>query len=257
VIISQVAEIVARYKKLTILLLVIAILVLWNAVSGGDDEDNSQTTTPGLTPTASATAAKASPTAKASKTSAKPKPRPTPTKISSKPTVMVGEVIDGDTVAVSGGKRVRLIGIDAPETGECGGADATKIMQSLVLDKRVVLVKGAATDQDRYGRLLRYVDVKGTGMDAGLELLMRGLAIPRYDSMDGYGEHPREERYYRQAEPPIPCRAEEEQPAPADEDEPWNRPGPPDLDCSDIGHPVQVDPPDYHRLDRDGDWGGL
>jgi hypothetical protein len=45
------------------------------------------------------------------------------------------------------------------------------------------------------------------------------------------------------------------QPAPP-ADEPWNRPGPPDLDCADIGHRVEIDGPDYHRLDRDGDGTG-
>jgi hypothetical protein len=112
--------------------------------------------------------------------------------------------------------------------------------------------KGAATDKDQYGRLLRYVDVKGT--DAGLALLKRRMAVPRYDSTDGYGEHPREERYYRLAEAPATCAPKAQpklrsQPA----DEPWNRPGPPDLDCADIGHRVEIDGPDYHRLDRDGD----
>jgi micrococcal nuclease len=46
-----------------------------------------------------------------------------------------------------------------------------------------------------------------------------------------------------------------EEPAPAQQpeaDEPWNRPGP-DLDCKDIGHRVVIYPPDYHRLDADGD----
>jgi Staphylococcal nuclease homologue len=98
-----------------------------------------------------------------------------------------GGGIDGDTVDLDTGGRVRLIGIDAPEGDECGGSAATKAMRGLALNKRVVLVKGAATDKDRYGRLLRYVDVKGT--DAGLALLKRGLAVPRYDSTDGYGEH--------------------------------------------------------------------
>ena len=167
---------------------------------------------------------------------------------------MIG-VSDGDTITVSGGKRVRLIGIDAPESDECGASAATKAMRGLVLNKRVVLVKGAATDKDKYGRLLRYVDVKGT--DAGLALLKRGLAVPRYDSTDGYGEHPREDRYYRLAESPYTCAAPKPKPKPLAQprrapDEPWNRPGP-DLDCKDIGHRVEIDGPDYHRLDRDGD----
>jgi hypothetical protein len=38
-------------------------------------------------------------------------------------------------------------------------------------------------------------------------------------------------------------------------EDPWNQPGP-DLNCSDIGHPVEITGPDYHDLDRDGDgWG--
>ncbi|WP_062530358.1 HNH endonuclease family protein [Demequina rhizosphaerae] len=41
----------------------------------------------------------------------------------------------------------------------------------------------------------------------------------------------------------------------AQADAAWNKPGP-DLDCSDIRKKVRVYPPDYHRLDADGDgWG--
>jgi micrococcal nuclease len=63
----------------------------------------------------------------------------------------------------------------------------------MVLDQRVELVPGAADDADRYGRLLRFVDVGG--IDAGLRLIEDGWAVARYDSRDGYGAHPREERY--------------------------------------------------------------
>jgi endonuclease YncB( thermonuclease family) len=78
---------------------------------------------------------------------------------------------------------VRVIGIDTPETGQCGYAAASAAMSGLVLNKAVSLVPGARTDRDAYGRLLRYVDVNGT--DAGLTLLRRGLAVARYDSRDG------------------------------------------------------------------------
>jgi len=167
-----------------------------------------------------------------------------------KPTVTVTSVLDGDTIAVTGGRRVRLIGIDAPERDECEGPVATKKLRDLVLGERVVLVKGARTDKDRYGRLLRYVDVKGK--DAGLALLKRGLATPRYDSTDGYGKHPREDRYHRLAQSPYKCSKPKSSVQSA---EPWNSPGP-DLDCADIGHPVDIDGPDYHRLDADGDGTG-
>ena len=46
---------------------------------------------------------------------------------------------------------------------------------------------------DRYGRLLRYVDVNG--VDAGLRQIKQGQAVARYDSRDGYGTHARETAY--------------------------------------------------------------
>jgi endonuclease YncB( thermonuclease family) len=48
-------------------------------------------------------------------------------------------------------------------------------------------------DKDSYGRLLRYV--RAGGRDTGLVLIRRGLAKARYDSLDGYDWHPRQERY--------------------------------------------------------------
>lgn len=109
----------------------------------------------------------------------------------------VVNVVDGDTLDVRspGGaeERVRVIGIDAPERGECGYGEASVAVADLVFGRDVDLVPGARGDRDRYGRLLRYVDVDG--VDAGLELLHQGLAIARYDSRDGYGAHPREAAY--------------------------------------------------------------
>jgi endonuclease YncB( thermonuclease family) len=105
----------------------------------------------------------------------------------------VSNVVDGDTVDVQGVGRIRVIGIDTPERGACGYDSATLAMAALVLGESVTLVPGAAEDVDRYGRLLRYVDVGST--DAGLSLIADGWAIARYDSRDGYGAHPRESSY--------------------------------------------------------------
>jgi endonuclease YncB( thermonuclease family) len=109
----------------------------------------------------------------------------------------VTAIIDGDTVDVLGSdgttERVRLIGMDAPEFGECGFDPAAELMALLVLDREVALVRGTQNDRDRFGRLLRYVDADG--VDAGLELVRVGLAIARYDSRDGYGRHDREDAY--------------------------------------------------------------
>jgi endonuclease YncB( thermonuclease family) len=107
----------------------------------------------------------------------------------------VTHVVDGDTVDVEGVGRIRVIGVDTPERGACGYESATQAMSVLVLGRRVSLVPGATDDADRYGRLLRYVDV--ASQDAGLSLIVDGWAIARYDSRDGYGRHPREDAYVR------------------------------------------------------------
>jgi len=49
-----------------------------------------------------------------------------------------------------------------------------------------------------------------------------------------------------------PASEPEPVPEPGTGAEVWNLPGP-DLDCSDIGHPVTITGPDYHGLDADGD----
>jgi micrococcal nuclease len=78
--------------------------------------------------------------------------------------VRVTHVVDGDTIEVEGGRRVRYIGINTPEIAnhgtkeECFGAVARDENISLVNGKIVRLVRDVS-DTDTYGRLLRYVYV--------------------------------------------------------------------------------------------------
>jgi micrococcal nuclease len=125
-------------------------------------------------------------------------------------TGVVSHVVDGDTVDVQGLGRIRVIGIDTPERGACGYESATQAMSVLVLGRVVTLVPGATEDADRYGRLLRYVDIGS--QDAGLSLVEDGWAIARYDSRDGYGRHPREDAYVRAdaATPDLGCYPDDE-----------------------------------------------
>jgi endonuclease YncB( thermonuclease family) len=109
------------------------------------------------------------------------------------PAITIANVVDGDTVDLSTGERVRVIGIDTPERGQCGFQEASDEMATLALDKVVVVTPGARDDVDKYGRILRYLDVDGS--DVGLRLIRDGLAIARYDSRDGYGAHTREAAY--------------------------------------------------------------
>jgi endonuclease YncB( thermonuclease family) len=108
---------------------------------------------------------------------------------------VVTQVVDGDTVEIDSDEHVRLIGVDTPEVGVCGYASATARMRRMVEGRTVVLVNpGSVQDVDTYGRLLRYVDVRGR--DAGLAQIRAG-ARARYDSRDGFDPHPREDRYHR------------------------------------------------------------
>ncbi|WP_322794742.1 thermonuclease family protein [Thermoflexus sp.] len=67
-------------------------------------------------------------------------------------------VIDGDTLDVAIGgqtRRVRYIGIDAPERDQAFYAEATAAHRNLVEGKTLYLVRDVS-ETDRYGRLLRY-----------------------------------------------------------------------------------------------------
>jgi len=75
---------------------------------------------------------------------------------------LVTKVIDGDTIEIEGGQRIRYIGIDTPETVnpnspvECFGKEASNKNKELIEGKMIKLEKDVS-ETDRYGRLLRYV----------------------------------------------------------------------------------------------------
>lgn len=86
---------------------------------------------------------------------------------------LVVRVIDGDTVELADGCRVRYLGIDTPELGEPYANEAIAKNKQLVEGKIIELQQGKR-DQDEYGRLLRYVYVNGVFINA--ELVAQGYA---------------------------------------------------------------------------------
>lgn len=103
---------------------------------------------------------------------------------------VVERVVDGDTLVLAGGDRVRVLGIDTPEAArdgrpaECGADDATAAARRLVEGRPVRLqADPGQADRDDFDRLLRYVETL-EGEDLGLALLEAGHArvfAPRGD----------------------------------------------------------------------------
>lgn len=96
----------------------------------------------------------------------------------------VDRVVDGDTIVVGGGVRVRLLQIDAPEVfsrPECFGEEASAATKALLHRGTFVrLVRDPATDStDVYGRLLRYV-IRRDGLNVNVRLVADGAAAPYF-----------------------------------------------------------------------------
>ena len=94
----------------------------------------------------------------------------------------VTRIVDGDTLVVDG-EKVRLIGVDTPETKkpgtpvQCFGKKATAFTTRLV-EGREVRLESDVEARDRYGRRLAYVTRAGDGLDVNAELVRRGYAVP-------------------------------------------------------------------------------
>ncbi|MEG3581432.1 MAG: thermonuclease family protein [Chloroflexota bacterium] len=88
-------------------------------------------------------------------------------------------VIDGDTVELKNGERLRYNDIDTPETVhpskpiECYGPEASKENKELV-EGEIILVEFGNPKKDKYGRLLGYVFVDDLFVNA--ELVKGGYA---------------------------------------------------------------------------------
>ena len=93
----------------------------------------------------------------------------------------VERVVDGDTIVLAGGERVRYIGVDTPESVkpgtpvQCFAKKASAFNERLVDGERVRL-RYDAERRDRYGRTLAYVYRLRDGLFVNAELVRRGYA---------------------------------------------------------------------------------
>lgn len=98
-------------------------------------------------------------------------------------TVRVTGVIDGDTIIITGGQRVRYLGIDTPEKGKEGppefmAQEAYLLNRKLVLNKEIRLKYGSER-RDNFDRVLAYVFLD-SGLLVNGELVKQGLAKVLY-----------------------------------------------------------------------------
>lgn len=199
---------------------------------------------------------------------------------------VVASVVDGDTIALVGGARVRLLQIDTPEIGggECWSRAAGRVLRALLpAGTRVTLEADPRLDDvDRYGRLLRYAWLGERNVN--VELVRRGAATvwfyrgARGRYAEGLLSAARSARAARlglwgacrsarwnpylsastgpgstpSPGPVVPvARSTRCDPSYPDV---CIAPAPPDLDCSDVPfRRFRVLPPDPHRFDGDRD----
>ncbi|MCD4759996.1 thermonuclease family protein [archaeon] len=87
---------------------------------------------------------------------------------------VVTYVVDGDTLDLDNGDRIRFSGINTPETGECYYQEAKDRLKELTLDKEVYLEQDTS-DTGKYGRKLRYIYLNEDEMVNEI-LVMEGFA---------------------------------------------------------------------------------
>jgi micrococcal nuclease len=101
-------------------------------------------------------------------------------------TGVVDHVVDGDTIELDDGTRVRYLLIDTPEItngkNDCFGAEAREYNHTLVTGRTITLAYDEEC-QDRFGRLLAYVS-EGE-LDVNRTLLEEGYACILHISPNG------------------------------------------------------------------------
>jgi micrococcal nuclease len=182
----------------------------------------------------------------------------------------VARHVDGDTFWVGDRERVRLIGVDTPETNhpsravECFGEEASRFLGDLLPLGTDVRLVYDVEPEDRFGRTLAYVYRVEDGLFVNAELVRAGYAqvytVPPYVAhVDELVALQREAREAGRglwsacgdaaAPPAAPPAAVGCDPSYPDLCLP---PPPPDLDCGDVGEQsFRVEGADPHNFDGD------
>jgi micrococcal nuclease len=104
-----------------------------------------------------------------------------PTALVAEDLKLVARVIDGDTFVLQEDQKIRLIGVDTPETVhpkkpvQYFGKEASAFLHSL-LDGRKVSLSYDWYRTDKYGRTVAYV-MRDDGLDVNAEILKQGYGF--------------------------------------------------------------------------------
>lgn len=170
--------------------------------------------------------------------------------------IKVTRVIDGDTIELSTGDKVRLICIDTPETYEDYYQEAKDYLTNLILNKEIELTKDKS-ETDRYDRLLRYIYLDGDFVNEMIVENGWAVAYPYYPDTALCPQI--EEAEARAKNKGIGIWAEQETKEPAQEDTgvicSYNA-----YNCGDFSTQAEAQNTydtcgngDIHKLDRDSD----
>lgn len=88
------------------------------------------------------------------------------------------QVVDGDTIYLDNGKKIRFVGVNTPERGVEGYIASKNFVQKLCLNKKVGIDIDDRKHNDKYGRTLAVVIVDGKNVNE--MLLKEGLAEIMY-----------------------------------------------------------------------------
>ncbi len=88
------------------------------------------------------------------------------------------EVVDGDTIYLDTGEKIRFVGVNTPEKGVDGYYGSKYFVQKLCLNREVSIDVDDSKHTDKYGRTLGVVIVDGKNLNE--MLLKEGLAEVMY-----------------------------------------------------------------------------
>ena len=107
--------------------------------------------------------------------------------------IQIGRVIDGDTLETVSGQKIRLLGINTPESSMPFSKEATNFLTNSVENKPIQIESHGT---GKYGRTLAYIFVNNKNINK--ELLANGLATLYYYEQDShYSELKQAEEYAR------------------------------------------------------------